>query len=559
MTGAEYIVSVLRSFSVSDTFGVPGSGILPLIYAMKEGGINPHLLYHEQGASFAAVGYAQSSGNLGVVYATKGPGFMNALTAVTDAYFDSIPLLLITNHDYREKKGMRFFSKQEIDTIHICEEMVKQAKCVDEEEELQEIPDVLFDALKGRKGPVLIDVNSYLFEKELNIKYDRKELVINSDRNSTPEGDIIESISTNLAMSSRPVFLIGNGLRFSNVIDDIDYLSKELNIPILSSKISADIMADRDNYFGFIGSHGCRYSNFILDKSDFVLSLGNRLAYSPNSTSFLPSISNKTIVRVEVDENEFQREISNAINVNADLNDVVKALKITWKDNKKSAGWIESCRKLKHELFDFDFDGIISRIADILTRIPHSAAIVGDVGNNDIWLSQAYICSGISNSLYYSMSFAVLGVSLCKAIGVYYTNKSPVVCFIGDQGFQFNIQELEYISLNKIPILIVIINNRVSGLIRDKEIKKYGQELHVSEKSGYGVPSIELIAKSYGITLLTETDAIKGSKINIDEPKIIELEVDQEEAVRPSLPNGVKCTNMYPPIDGGLYKKLESI
>lgn len=561
MKFSDYIVARLLEYGVSDAFGLPGGVILELIYAMDRTGrkLQPHLCYHEQSAAFAACGYAQSSGKLGVAYATRGPGITNMLTSIADAYSGSLPMLFITAHSAKReyKNELRMEHEQEIDIVSMVNNITKYAVEINDEEAMcSEVEKACALALSGRNGPVLLDILSSLFEKEIEGKY-TKENVRQRDFAIDNEESIIHAIVRLLEKARRPVLLIGDGIRHTGMRKHIHAFVQCTGIPILSSRVAQDILSDEENYFGYIGSHGMRYGNFILSKADAMLSLGNRFAFPLNSKSFRPVIEHTRIVRIDVDNAELKRQIPNSEMFSADLCSLAAVLEYP-SYKRTSMEWLHVCQTLKEKLLLWDNRSVINILENILWSLPQDSIIVTDVGNHELLVSQAYEKSRGTYPMVHSKSFGALGCAIGKAIGAFYATGSPVICFIGDQGFQMNIQEIQYIVQHHLPIGIILINNYSSGMILDRELKKgYSHPLHTTKDSGYLTPDFLDVAKAYG--LKAGRYCMPNKKLKpCDFPMLLEVCVDSEEAV-PFLPFGAPCTQMYPPLPVQIYKMCNEL
>jgi len=213
--------------------------------------------------------------------------------------------------------------------------------------------------------------------------------------------------------------------------------------------------------------------------------------------------------------------------------------------------WIAYCESLKNELHDFDICETVDILRDILIKLPTDTVIVSDVGNNEFWVSQAYVLSGIKNRIVYSKAFGALGNAVAKGIGAYYQSDKPVVCFIGDQGFQFNIQELQLIAQEKLPITVCVINNSASGMIRDRQVLKYdGACCGTTPDTGFGCPDIKSIAGAYGFDY---SETYKCS----NKPLIVELKIKEDIALKPNLPIGNNLKNMLPTLPDRIFKQLD--
>jgi len=555
MKVVDYIVDFLINKGVTDVFGLPGGVVLDFLYALdrRKDKIQVHLNYHEQAAAFAACGYAQTTSRLGVAYATRGPGITNMVTAVADTYYDSIPVMFITAHASTQSiANMRIYAEQEMNPISLFSEITKYARRIDRLEDVGKELDRAYNlAVTGRKGPVVLDLLSSLWNQEI-------ETGVNIATQAAG------SINTALEKAKRPVLLIGDGVRRKDSVEKMRRLAENKQIPVLSSRFSQDIISDSAMYFGYIGSHATRYSNFILSKTDLIIALGNRMAFPVNSESFRPVIEKAQIIRIDIDKTEFLREIPGCQNFAVDVDDVLDKLVLLENGYYGAEDWLAVCNELKKYLWDCDTDFPVNFIAKILNSIESNTIIVSDVGNNEFWLSRAYTYAQATNRILYSKSFGALGCAIPKAIGAFYSSHKPVVCFVGDQGLQLNIQELEYIALHNLPIMIIVLNNFASGMIRDAESKKFaGQFVHTTLDSGYGMPDIQTLAEAYGIGYyILEQSSSLDFIMNFSEespPLIIEMSISKEVLLSPVLPKVNPCQNLYPGIDRELYEYLEKL
>lgn len=565
---SDYIINRFIDEGVSDIFGVPGGVILELLYAAerRRNDITPHLFFHEQDAIFAAAGFSQTKGTIGVAYATRGPGITNMTTGIADAFYDSIPLIVITAHSSVKKNSdMRIEADQELDTISVFRSITKYVIRIDKVEDFfNEFNRACKIAVSGRKGPILLDISTnlltYTFHENSRICHaEKQERMVQSNLN-----EIVDQITYYLSESMRPILLIGDGIHQAGVEQRLKSVAEKLKIPVLSSRGAQDVLAGSDLYYGFIGSHGIRYSNFILSKCDLIIALGNRMSFPLESVSYSTIFKKAVTIRIEVDKGELNREIPNSISFIADLKDVIPALERIDYKYENALEWKNICEQIKKQLDKIDTNLPVNRIAEILSAIKEETVIVSDVGNNEFWLSYAYVESSKRNRIIYSRSYGTLGNSLGKAIGAYYATRDVIMCFVGDQGIQFCIQELQYIAYNKIPIKIVIINNQSSGMIRSRQKQKYDSHfIHTTIDSGYSAPDFQRIATAYKIRYhnITELNIETiSSFLNCQaEPDILELKIEDIIDLDLRIPVGYPCQMMLPAIDSNLYTELDNL
>ena len=565
MKVADFLTNYLINMGITDVFGIPGGVILDFVYALnnRKDKIKTHLLYHEQNAGFAALGYAQSTQKMGVAFATKGPGILNLTTSIAEAYYDSIPSLFITAHSLNDTdERMRTIEDQELNIVPIFSSITKYCVRINKIENfISELEKAIYLANSGRKGPVIIDISSKIWTNEV---FEEKTMEMNFKIVKNKYKEAIISIEKNLNEARRPLLLIGDGVRQAGIEKEVIEFSEKNMIPVIYSRGCQDIMSNSKMAFGYVGSHGIRYTNYILSKADLLISFGNRLSFPIKSKSFLDIFNKCKLIRCDIDESEFIRKIPNSKNFQCDIKDVLKELLNKKIKNENMSEWLDNCNKIKKILLDSDTDTPVNEIAYLLDSLKDTVAIVGDVGNNEFWLSRAYEFSKNKSKILFSRSFGTMGCSIGKAIGAHYALNQNIVCFIGDQGLQMNPQELQFISKNKLPIWIVVINNNSSGMIKSRQIRKYNSEfLLTTKETGYSVVDLKKLSDTYNFEYV-QIESIKdidSKLINCDytEPLLVNFAVDEYIDLEISLPIGNNCRDMEPKLDKNIYEELEKL
>lgn len=554
---SDYIANKLTELGVTDAFGIPGGVILRLLYSIESHpNIRPHLMLHEQTAGFAACGYAQASGKLGVAYATRGPGITNMMTCIAEAYQESLPVLFITAHGTRTQTETRFENSQEFDIVKSVLDITKYAVTIDDINQIQrEFEKACSIAMEGRRGPVLVDILSSIFNREIEVSKS-----INEHR-KTNESDagyeiIIKSILEKMKYAKRPILLIGDGIRHTFDKESIYLFAKLCQLPILSSRGAQDILCFSEYYYGYIGSHGTRYSNFIVSKADLIIVLGNRIGVPLKSQSYSPIIKNATIIRIDIDEREFKRQIPTAENYKADAGEFIRYIVDKRQSISASKDWIKICNLLKMELNEFDRPFPVKVLENFLKKQVSEKIYVCDVGNNEFFAARAFEMVHPSGTILCSKSYGTLGVGLARAIGAYYATQKEIVCIIGDQGMQYNIQDLHYIVSHCLPIKVLVLNDRTSGMIADHEKQIFGTNLvHVDNKTDYYVPDLKKVANAYGMQYIDEYDFAND---NGEKNLLYEIKYSYS-ALIPNLPKGNKCQDMEPLLDRHKYEYLNNL
>ena len=567
MKSSEFILKTLYRFGCNDLFCIPGGVILPLLYAARTSTpeIRCHLNYHEQASGFAACGYSHVSGRLGCAVVTRGPGATNITTAVAEAWQESLPVVFITGHAEIGKSNTRFDHDQELDLSSSFSFFTKKSLRINTLDELLiEFPNICRIAQEGRKGPVYVDIYGSLFDKNLDEAKAENALrsLFNDKGNKLLcKSNVLDEIFSKINNANAPVILIGDGIRFVSYLDrNLIKLLSGLGIPIISSRGSSDI-SNSLNYFGYVGSHGCRSANCILSKADLVISIGNRLGFPENSQTFR-SVYKSELIQVDIDGNELLKHKEwKGLRFLCDAGDFIKQISKRLSIQKKSrfSDWLFACKAIARLLEKTDCGTLIFELSEIMkiSALSGCCAFSFDAGNNEFFCSRAYTlvksyCDGVK--VLCSKSFGTLGISLARAIGACIAESKRVVCFTGDQGFQLNIQEIECIVSANLPITIVIINNFSSGMIADAENNRGYPEFLVNVNSGYNVPDFKKILSAYGIPFLRSLKDLK----DISGPCFMEIFSTNKEEYLWKIPRGETMDKMCPPLDKETDSKLQA-
>lgn len=536
MKASDYIVKFIEDRKVTDIFGYPGGMVTHLMDSLSRSSIRSHVTYHEQGAAFAACGYAQSTGNVGVAYATSGPGATNLITGICNAYFDSIPTLFITGQvntfEYKGDLGVRQRGFQETDIVSIVTPITKYAVRITDANKLRWYLEYAFYiAEEGRKGPVLLDIPMDIFRAEIDP--DKLEGFDIPTYTRTYSCDtLIEALNK----SVRPVILAGSGIKTAGVTDKFNEAVKRLNIPVVSTMLSIDVVKDS---YGFIGAYGTRTANFIVAKSDLVICLGARLDVrqtGANRKNFAPDA---TIVRVDIDSGELGFKVhDDEIQIHADVKDVIDTLAEV--PSKDLTGWNNVCRKIQEELKDIDDRLPNAYVQKISEYIPENSIITTDVGQNQVWVAQSFKVKN-GQRIFFSGGHGAMGYSLPAAIGCALADGKAVYSFSGDGGIQMNIQELQVIARENLPVKVILFNNSALGMIRHfQEMYFESNYVQTVADGGYSVPDFGAVANAYKIpyTCVNKIEDIDDKLFDVQGPQFIEVKITEPTYVFPKLEFG---------------------
>lgn len=558
MKVSDYIVEYLISKRISDVFGYPGGMVTHFMdsfyrYSSK---INAHITYHEQGAAFAACGYAQASGKVGVAYATSGPGATNLITGICNAYFDSIPTLFITGQvntfESKDNCNVRQRGFQETDIVSMVQSVTKYAAKINKPEKIKWFLDYAFHvATHERKGPVLLDIPMNVFRAEVNPN--ELEGYEHVKPNSVTEFPCLLNI---LETAQRPVFLIGNGVKISGQISKLRALVDKIKIPVVTSMVSVDVLGNRG--YGFIGAYGARAANFIVAKADVVVCFGSRLdvrQVGAKRENFAP---NAKIIRIDIDEGELGYKVhENELQINADVKYAIRYLDENFVP-KDYSHWKDVCDVIKIEL-----EGVDDKIPNILMKelgdkIPDDVLITTDVGQNQVWVAQS-IEFKENQRVYCSGGHGAMGYSLPAAIGCALASGKNVFSFNGDGGIQMNIQELQTVVRENLPIKIIVFNNYALGMIRHFQEMYFDSIFYQTmQDTGYTVPNFQKIAEAYGIPykLIGDLADIPNDIFSEEGPQFIEVSIQEPTYVFPKLEFGKPNQDQEPLLDRNLYNRL---
>lgn len=564
MKVSDYIVEFLIKEGVTDVFGYPGGMVAHLMNSFDKykGQISVHTNYHEQASSFAANGYAQVSGKVGVAYSSSGPGATNMITGICNAYFDSIPTVFLTGqvNTYEAKRNLPIRQKgfQETEIIPIVQSITKYCAYVEKEEDIRyELEKAFYIAKEGRKGPVLLDIPMNVQRMEIEPEKLRSFEPEEQKSTEIDVGVIVEA----LKKAKRPVLLVGAGVKSEQARKLVNELVKKWKIPVVSSMIAVDVVPSSEGMnFGFLGAYGSRTANFIVAKSDLVIAIGSRLdvrQVGGKRENFAP---NAQLIRVDIDAGELSHRVNDRekhICANAEVvlqklcAEEVDVLNLT-------NGWIDVCRQLREELDGLDDKAPNIAVKKIGKVIPAEYTITTDVGQNQVWVAQSLETKAGQNVLF-SGGLGSMGYSLPAAIGAYYGNRKPVIAFNGDGGLQMNIQELQFIAREKLPIAIVVLNNHALGMIRHfQEMYFEGNYTQTVDGNGYESPDFEKIAQAYGIKyeVLDASKEIEQDILDVMEPILIEVIFSENTYVFPKLEFGKPNQDQEPLLDRKMFERL---
>ncbi|MGJ0372848.1 thiamine pyrophosphate-binding protein [Aliarcobacter cryaerophilus] len=560
---SDYIIEFLLSKNINKTFGYIGGAVAHIYHSIdKYKDIEIVNCIHEQGAGFAAEGYARITGKSGVAFATSGPGATNLITPIGSCYFDSVPTIFITGqvntYEYKYDKPVRQIGFQETDIVSIIRPIVKYAVMVDKVEDIRyELEKAYYLSQEGRKGPVLVDIPMNIQRSEVDISslksfFESKEYF--ELENNKKEKNNIDEVINLLKESKRPIILIGGGVRLSNASEELLSYVKKHSIPVVYSLMGKDAISEDYKYnLGLIGSYGNRYGNLALANSDLILVLGSRLDTRQTGTSLDTFAREAKIIQVDVDKNELGSKIKIDIEINYDIKDFIVTLN-KYEINIDTTEWLKKLKEYKNKFSStVGIDNnlkIPNYVVSIISKYLQDEDICVDVGQHQMWTAQSLNIKATQRVLF-SGGMGAMGFALPASIGACIGSNKRTIVIAGDGGIQMNIQELEVINRRKLPIKIFVLNNKNLGMVRQFQ-ELYFDKKYLGTIDDYSVPNLVDIAKAYAIKA-RKIDDISKLEIELkdifssNEPELINIELPVKmTTVEPKLIVNKPIEDMHP-------------
>src|SRR6202795_1045891 len=516
LKGADIVLRCLRAEGVNLVFGYPGGAIMPLYDALEGSGVRHILTRHEQGAVFAAEGYARVTGEVGVAMATSGPGATNLVTGIADAKMDSVPLVCITGQVRSALIGTDAF--QETDVFGVTLSLTKWSRLVKTIDEIAEvIAEGFYWARTGRPGPVVIDIPTDMLKAKKEFSGPVKFTPHAKPADAKAEGGFTDTIVAMLQQASKPVALIGAGAKLSGAIPELRRLLDDLNIPTFATVHGLGAVPPRSTYYlGMVGMHGTRAANTALHETDLLLGFGARLddRVTGEPTRFAPHAK---IVHFEIDPAQLDRVRACEVPVIGNLADTIPAFHAELRQASLpdwTAWRTVACGPDRAEL---DPRGLaqptIRFLDELFSRLPKDNVMIADVGQHQMWAAQRYRSSS-PRGFITSGGLGAMGFALPAAVGVQLAKpETCVLCVSGDGGFQMNIQELATVHRLGLPIKMVVVDNKYLGMVRQWQQLFY--ERNYAETDLSDNPDFVAISKAYGIHAeLMGVDAVAGSEVS---------------------------------------------
>lgn len=565
MKASDFVVEYLIEKKITDVFGYPGGMVTHLMdsFSKYEHKIKAHVTYNEQGAAFAACGYAQVTGKPGVAYATSGPGATNLITGICNAYMDSIPTIFITGqvNSFEQKGNMNVRQRgfQETDIVSMVKGITKYAVKINDADKLKECLDrAFYESLNGRMGPVLLDMAMDVTRTDIDVNKLKGWIPCNYEEKNMLSEKSLQRIVSAITGAQRPVVLLGNGIDRAKDNTSWKNMLNHIGVPVVSSMIAVDIQTELDNYFGFIGAYGDRTANFIVAKSDLVIAIGSRLDVRQVGAKRKNFAPDSKIFRIDIDAGELEYKVHNdEVDIVADSYLALQCICKEWSRIKPDySSWRKTCGVIYKELHGHDDKNYNDFVRKISGLIGNNSVITTDVGQNQVWVAQSFDVKD-GQRILFSGGHGAMGYSLPAAIGACIGSGKRTYCFTGDGGLQMNIQELQFINREKLPITIILFNNNALGMIRHfQEMYFHDNYYQTVPSGGYDNPDFEKLSKAYGFDYKQIKETDDNISFDIDKPTFIEVVLNDKTYVFPKLEFGKPNQDQEPLLDRKLFNKL---
>lgn len=563
MKASDYIANFLRKQEIDCVFEVAGGMITHLLDSCyRLGNMNIISVHHEQAAAFAADAYGRITGKPGVAMATSGPGATNLLTGIASCYFDSSPALFITGqvntHEQKKNRPIRQLGFQETDIITMAQPITKHCYQVTDAESIPSILSHAYEtAISGRPGPVLIDLPMNLQSKVIHApepQWIQRKKCVSSDLTA-----LLAQLAEAIQCAKRPLILAGRGINSAFASELFARFVALTHIPVVSSLMAIDVLPyDCEERIGMIGTYGNRWANLSIGEADLLIVMGSRLDIRQTGADVQGFQGDKVIFHIDCDEGEVNNRVHHCIPIIADLEEMLLQANECFSSKcfDKKYEWQNRLNDLKLQWPDTrelqNIQGINpNEFMHAFSR--HAKGIksfVADVGNHQMWAAQS-LELGLGQTFMTSGGMGAMGFALPAAIGASLAlQRQPVAVIVGDGAFQMNIQELQTIVRNKLPIKIVVMNNQSLGMIRQFQ-DSYFESRYQSTYWGYSAPDFVAVAEAYGIASrsVSRPDEVQCGLewlLADEHAAVLEVKICHKTNVYPKIAFGRPITEMEP-------------
>ena len=549
LSGSEIVVQCLKEQGVDTVFGYPGGAILNVYDALyKHSDEITHILTsHEQGASHAADGYARATGKVGVCFATSGPGATNLVTGISTAYMDSVPMVAITCNVTNNLLGKDSF--QEVDINGICMPITKYSSIVKDVNRLADTIRRAFQiARSGRPGPVLVDITKDVTAAIADYEPCTPERFMARTK-TYKKADIREAVEM-IRASRKPFVLIGGGAIISEASDVIRRFIDKIDAPFSETLMAQGAVDQHDpRYTGMPGMHGTKTSNLAIGRCDLLIALGTRFSdrVYGNATSFAYRAK---ILQIDVDAAEINKNIKVDHAIIGDLREVLDKINDQL-DGVKHADWLQEIKGLK-EKYPLNYDHSVltgPMVIEALDRLTDGRAIITtDVGQHQMWAAQYYtysnprtfISSGGAGTMGYGLGAAIGAKTACP--------DRTVINIAGDGCFRMNMNELATASRYNIPVVEIVLDNHVLGMVRQWQTLFYGARYSATvlhDKVDFCKVAEGLGCKALRIESPDQVEPVLKEALACEGPVMVDVIIDDDDKVFPMVSPGASIEDAF--------------
>lgn len=564
ITGAQAVIASLEAEGVEIVFGYPGGQAIQMYDALFDSTQIRHVLArHEQGAVHEADGYARATGGVGVVMVTSGPGATNAVTGIATAYMDSVPLVVISGQVPRSVIGTDSF--QESDIVGITMPIVKHSYLVKSASDIaRTIKNAFHIARTGRPGPVLVDVPSdvaadsvaFLYPDSVNIPSYRPTYKGNAKQ--------VRASAKLIGSSTRPILYVGGGVVISGASDIVCRLAREYRIPVVTTLMAKGaVPASEELNLGPVGMHGSKYANRAINKSDLIIAVGARFSdrVTGNPNTFAPDAS---VIHIDIDPVEIGKVREAQVPIVGDVKRVLESVldELSKTDQRPdTADWLGDIARWREQWPMYDerigdsVDEIVPEVAmkqlsDALD--PANTIVVTEVGQHQMWAAQ-FINRELPRTFLSSGGLGTMGFGFPAAVGAAMgCNDKTVVCVAGDGSFQMNVQEMATAAIGKVPVKVVIVDNRALGMVRQWQKLFCGERYCATELDD--MPDFVKLADAYGweaerIERPGQVQDAIERMLSSSGPYLLDVVIQRDQSVYPMVAPGRALSEVIGAID----------
>ena len=549
LTGAEIVIECLKEQGVDTVFGYPGGTILNIYDELYKHSDEIHhvLTSHEQGASHAADGYARATGKVGVCLATSGPGATNLVTGIATAYMDSIPVVAITANVGTSLLGKDSF--QEIDIAGVVMPITKHSMIVKDVTKLADTIRRAFTiARSGRPGPVLVDITKDVTALKTEYTYKEPDEVL-PYISEMRDCDLEQAVQL-INEASKPFIFVGGGAVISGAHEELTKFAHTINAPVTDSLMGKGAFSGEDElYTGMLGMHGTKTSNLGVTKCDLLITVGARFSdrVTGNASKFA---KNAKIIQIDVDAAEINKNVRVDCSIIGDVKEVLTELNKMIHPKNHDA-WVAEIEEMKEKYpLRYNPDGLTGPyVIEELYRVTKGDAIVvTDVGQHQMWAAQYYKFKN-PRTLLTSGGLGTMGYGLGAAIGAKMGRPEKIVVNVaGDGCFRMNMNEVATAARNNLPLIEIVINNHVLGMVRQWQTLFYGHRYSntmLEDKVDFVKFAESMGAVGIRVTKKEEVGPAIEKAIALNTTVVIDCQIDCDDKVFPMVPAGAPIADVF--------------